>query len=321
MASERGQATIEWTAVVLLVALAFASFLALGVPRVDGRSYGGALARALVCAVRGGCDDGHDALVSAYGARDAELVREFAPSIVYEPGEREIPIDYRQCRTTACGDAPDDRSLDVSHTDAGVPASAFTHVVHAGGETFVQYWFYYPDSNTTWAGSDKAWKAGSAPLNLAHKLWGKLPKAPRYPGFHRDDWEGYQVELGPDADARVRATAHHGYQYCKQRQCENEWGPWTGWTRVSRGSHAGHIPLRTHVRGVHVDGAFPFARGSYDISGPAYPGLDVHERTTVGADLRLIPLETVDQRNAPPFDGITPPWRKEVYSDPLSDTT
>ncbi|HEY7633025.1 MAG TPA: hypothetical protein VH817_20130 [Thermoleophilaceae bacterium] len=321
MASERGQATIEWTAVVLLVALAFASFLALAVPHVDGRSYGGALARAIVCAVSGGCDDGRDELTSAYGARDAALVREFAPSIVYEPGEREIPIDYRQCRTTACGNAPDDRSLDVSQTDAGVPASAFTHVVHAGGQTFIQYWFYYPDSNTTWAASDKAYKVATAPLGLAHKLWGKVPAPPRYPGFHRDDWEGYQLELAPDGDVRVRASAHHGYQYCKQRQCEDQWGPWTGWTRVSRGSHAGHIPLRTHIRGVDVRGSFPFVQGSYDISGPAYPGVDIHERTTVGADLRLIPLETVDQKAAPEFDGITPPWQKPVYRDPLSDAT
>jgi hypothetical protein len=321
MASERGQATIEWTAVVLLVALAFAALFAAGVPQVDGRSYGGLLAHAIVCAARGGCDDGRDQLVSAYGAGDAALVRQWAPSIVYEPGEREIPIDYRACRATSCGNAPDDRWLDVSRTDAGVPATAFTHVVHAGGRTYIQYWFYYPDSNTTWAGSDKAFGVVSSPLKLGHKLWGKVPKAPRYPGFHRDDWEGYQVELGADGDVRVRATSHHGYQYCKQRQCENQWGPWTGWTRVSRGSHAGHIPLRTHIRGVHIGGGFPFARGSYDISGPAYPGVDIHERTTVGADLRLVPLERVDQNAAPAFDGITPPWKKPVYSDPLSDAT
>jgi hypothetical protein len=90
---------------------------------------------------------------------------------------------------------------------------------------------------------------------------------------------------------------------------------------VSRGSHAGHIPLSTHIRGVSLDGGFPFARGSYEISGPAYPGVDIHERTTVGSDLRLIPLETVDQWAAPPFDGISPPWRKPVYSDPTSDST
>lgn len=321
MASERGQATIEWTAVVLLVALAFAALVAAAAPHIDGRSYGGFLARRILCSFRGGCDDGQDALVAAYGRRDAALVREFAPSIVYEPGEREIPIDYRRCRTTKCGNAPDDRTLDVSRTDAGVPASAFTRVVHEGGRTFIQYWLYYPDSNTTWAGSDKAYKVATAPLNLAHKLWGKIPRAPRYPGFHNDDWEGYQVELGPRGDALVRATAHHGYQYCKQRQCENEWGPWTGWTRVSRGSHAGHIPLKTHIRGVRLGGGFPFVSGSYRIERPAYPGVDMQERTTVGADLRLIPLESLDRRAAPHFDDIAPPWRKAVYSDPLDDGT
>src|SRR3954462_15260585 len=100
MPSERGQATIEWTAVVLIVALAFAALLAVGAPRLDGRSYGGALAHAVVCAARGGREAGPAQLVSAYGAADAALVRESALSIVYEPGEKEIPIDYRTCRTT-----------------------------------------------------------------------------------------------------------------------------------------------------------------------------------------------------------------------------
>src|SRR5438067_11836396 len=149
MASERGQATIEWTVVVLLVALAFATFLAVAVPHVDGQSYDNALARAILCAIHNDCDNKRDKLTSTYGQGDAELVREYAPSIVYEPGEKEIPIDYRQCRTTACGDAPDDRALDVSQTNAKMPASAFTHVVHDRGRMFIQYWFYYPDSNST----------------------------------------------------------------------------------------------------------------------------------------------------------------------------
>src|SRR6266536_3194633 len=122
MVGERGQATVEWVALVLLVALALGALVAFG-PHVDGRSYGGFLARKVLCAIRGGCDDGRDELVAAYGFRDAALVRDYAPNIVYEPGEREIPIDYRNCRTTRCGDAPDDRSLDVSQTTAGVQAT------------------------------------------------------------------------------------------------------------------------------------------------------------------------------------------------------
>jgi hypothetical protein len=150
---------------------------------------------------------------------------------------------------------------------------------------------------------------------------GQIPKAPRYPGRHNDDWEGYQVRIGPGGEASVRATAHHGYQWCKQRQCHNRWGDWTGWTRVSRGSHAGHIPLRTSLRGVRLEGALPFISGSYDVKEPAYPGVDVHERTTVGADLTLIPLESVDRSAVPRFDGIAPPWTKPVYRNPLSNAT
>jgi hypothetical protein len=192
---------------VLLVALALGALVAFG-PHVDGRSYGGFLARAIVCAVRGGCDDGRDQLIWAYGRRDAALVRQYAPNVVYEPGEKEIPIDYRRCRTTTCGDASTDRSLDVSQTSTGVPATAFTHVVHEGGSTFIQYWFYYPDSNTTWAASDKAYAVATSPLNLAHKLWGNVPNAPRYPGFHNDDWEGSSSTL-----ARTRLWTSGGYSF------------------------------------------------------------------------------------------------------------
>jgi hypothetical protein len=105
---------------------------------------------------------------------------------VYEPGEKEIPFDYRRCRNGKCGNAPTDRSLDVSQTSAGLPATAFTHVLHQDGSTFIQYWLYYPDSNTTWAGSDKLFKYSPPGVRLVSRLvTGKW----RYPGFHNDDWE------------------------------------------------------------------------------------------------------------------------------------
>ena len=316
MSREEGQASIEWIGLVLLVACCLGGLLAFG-PRIDGRSYGGFLARAIVCAVRGGCDDGRGALVGAYGQRDAALVRRYAPNLVYEPGEKEIPIDFRRCRSTKCGNAPTDRSLDVSRTDAGVPATVFTHVVHDGAATYIQYWFYYPDSDTYVTGSHLGWKALSA-LNL---IWGTHVPLGRYAGFHHDDWEGYQVDVEPGGNAFVRATSHHGYQWCKQRQCQNQWGAWTGWTRVSKGSHAGHIPLRTSLRGVRLNDGIPYPVGSYQVKGPAYPGVDIHERTTVSADLTLVPLESVDTAKAPAFDGIDPPWKKPVYWDPVRDDT
>src|SRR4051794_21557132 len=139
MASETGQATIEWTAVVLLVALVLGAALAF-VPVVDGRSFGSFLAHAIVCAIRGGGDDGDRALAAAYGSGDAELVRPCAPNIVYEPGTHTLPVDFRRCRSHRCSDAPDDQSLDTARSNRGVPAAAFTHVLHRGGTTFLQYW-------------------------------------------------------------------------------------------------------------------------------------------------------------------------------------
>jgi hypothetical protein len=52
--SEHGQATIEWTGLVLLAALVLGALAAL-VPRVDGRGLGEAVARAMTCAVGGNC--------------------------------------------------------------------------------------------------------------------------------------------------------------------------------------------------------------------------------------------------------------------------
>src|SRR5438067_7724078 len=133
MRSERGQASIEWTALLLVVSLAVGAALAF-VPSFDGRPLGAALARVLVCAVKRDCGQQHAALARAYGERDAALVQREAPNIVYEPGTLTLPVDYRRCRSHRCSDAPDDRSLDVHYAKRGAaPATAFTHVVHRGG--------------------------------------------------------------------------------------------------------------------------------------------------------------------------------------------
>ena len=62
--------------------------------------------------------------------------------------------------------------------------------------------------------------------------------------------EGYQVRLGSGGQISARATAHGGYS--------SGWSPWTGWYRVSGGSHAGQIvprsegERRTPSRGVEL---------------------------------------------------------------------
>jgi hypothetical protein len=282
---ERGQAGVEWIGLLLLVSIALAAAIAF-VPALDGRPLGASIARALVCAVERGCHAERAALRRAYGERDAALVRAHAPNIVYEPGTLTLPVDYRRCRSHRCSDAPDDRELDVHRAArGGARATAFTHVVRKGGKTYVQYWLYYPDSVTGFRGMHRFLRE--------HRLpdW----------GVHPDDWEGYQVRIEGNRTTSVRATKHGSYTWCKghiwPNRCER-WGPPNGWTRVSRGSHAGHIPDST-------------------------PGTGLHERSTTAPAIRLVPLETLRHDTYRPLKGsdIEPPWRKRVYVNPTDDSS
>ena len=285
---------MEWVGLVLLAALLLGAAAALAGLAVDGRSFGGLLAHRIVCAVRGGCDDGDAQLARTYGLRDAALLRRHAPGLVYEPGEKQLPVDWTKCRRAGCAEAPDERDLDTHRTTAGHRATVYTRVVQKGGRTYLQYWFYYPDSNSTFAGSAKLWER-SALAQLAGRA---LRGSSRYPGFHHDDWEGHHVRIDRRGRVAVRSSSHGHYQWCKQRRCRNRWGPSTGWTRVSRGSHAGHIPLDGRSR----------AR---------LPGRHLRERTSTSDGLRLLPLESTRRRRYRQLDkGIKPPWRKRVYRRP-----
>jgi hypothetical protein len=305
MGSQTGQASAEWMAAVLVVMAVF-SFGLSRTPGPDGRSFGGFLAHRLVCAVQLRCRDGDIELARAYGGRDGRLVRDYAPNLVYEPGERELPVDYRRCRSRACSEAPDDRDLDAHRSARGAAATAYTRVVHRAGHTYVVYWLYYPDSNTTVLGSDKLWSVARLhPLiNLGARL---IRGSDRYPGFHPDDWEAYEVRVDPDGSAWARASAHEHWQGCKQRRCRNAWIRATGWSRVSRGSHAGHIP---------VEGAV----GDRGYRRPSFPGRDLRERTSTAEGLRLVPLESLDHSPYHPLPrgGVGPPWTKKAYRDPAS---
>src|SRR3954463_11337894 len=157
MRSEHGQAAIEWTGLVLLVSLALGALPLAGL-HVDGRSLGGFLAHRIVCAVKGGCHDGDRALARAYGGRDGEPARPPARDIVSGPGDPSLPVDYRRCRSRRCSDAPDDHELDAHRSAKGERATVFVRGLRGGGRTYIQYWFYYPDSNSAWAGSDGLWE-------------------------------------------------------------------------------------------------------------------------------------------------------------------
>jgi hypothetical protein len=317
---ERGQASVEFVSLVLLAAVVLGALVAAS-PRFDGRSFGGFLAFRIVCTVERDCHAGDDSLTRAYGASDAALVRQLAPNLVYEPGERQLPVDWRHCRHPACAEAPDEPDLDVHLTDAGERASAFTRLLRRDGRTYIQYWLYYPDSTSTWAGSDDLWD----------RAWGYaedrglVGQAPGYPGTHPDDWEAYAVRLDPDGQAWARASSHRHWQGCKELWCKNRWTAGTGWTRVSRGSHAGHIPLREELRRRHRwtlprQMLLPVGPRARLHRVPLLPGHDLDERTTTGEGLRLVPLETLDARGYRPIDeGVHPPWQKDAYWDPESD--
>jgi hypothetical protein len=283
--SEGGQAAVDWLGLLLLVSVALAAAIAL-VPAIDGRPLGAAIARALVCAVKHDCHAEGAALRRAYGDRDATLVRANAPNIVYERGTLTLPIDYRRCRSHRCSDASDDANLDVHRAArGGAAATAFTHVVRKRGKTYLQYWLYYPESATE--------PKGLIPLAKLFHVG--------YKGVHPDDWEGYQVRIDPNGTKSARATKHGGYTWCKgwlwHNKCE-QWGPPNGWTRVSRGSHAGHVPDST-------------------------PGTGLHERSTTAPAIRLVPLESLDHEAYRPLKGsdIKPPWEKPVYRNPISDSS
>jgi hypothetical protein len=322
---EGGQASVELVGLIMLLSLAFAAAAAVS-PLMDGRSVGGFLAHHLMCAATGGCHEGEEALELAYGEEVAGTIREYAPNLVYEPGERELPVDWRRCRAPRCANAPDDPALDAHVGGRGrggrrVRATAFTHVIRRGGRLYIQYWLYYPDSNSAVAGSDVAWERSWILPRLRELVSG----SPDYPGFHRDDWEGVFVRIDPDGSTWVRASAHGHYQGCKWKQCRNEWIRPTGWVRVSRGSHAGHVPFRSAPRsyeprnwpGVPRFVPPPQLATPHRSGVPQVPGQNLDERSTTGEGLRLIPLETLDhEAYAPLDDKVKPPWRKRAYSDP-----
>lgn len=247
----------------------------------------------LVCAVRlSGCDEAvelADALADAYGRELAAQVRALAPEIDFESDEvASLPVDFRSCRSRACADVT--RLGPVRASATGEPATAFVHVIdcrpgqespgadctgEAAGNLYVQYWLYYPDSAT--------------------ERLGRL-------GYHHDDWEGYQVRIGPDGIAEARATSHHSYNSSHLGLANalsdagiaerSGWGPSIGALHVAAGSHAG-------------------ATGHHEGD----------DRSIDPADLGLEPLEPMAPHGDRWEFGVSPPWEKDAWSDPETTGT
>jgi hypothetical protein len=306
MGSERGQGTVEWVATLLVVALAMLGLVALGV-RVPGASLARAVAGRILCAasLADGCGD-EPALIAAYGSEVGKLVRRHMPMILFERGSRALPVDFRRCRSTECGDGAE-HGL-VHRTDERLPVAVFVHVVDCrseqaerseaagancsserAGNLYVQYWTYYADSATL----------------------RDLPVVGEK-GYHHDDWEGVQLRFGPDGEVDERASSHNGYNYARSvsnwgsdagidpvkelaetigARAENGWGPETHLLLVSGGSHAGN------------------AKG--------FPDTD---RYIPGRRVHLIPLEPIAATSTARF-AISPPWLKHVWLDPEAEGT
>jgi len=304
---ERGQGSVEWIALVALVALTFTGLVAAGM-RVPGAVLARAIASRILCAAAIAADCGDEpALIAAYGTEVGELVREHMPTILFERGSRAVPVDFRRCRRTSCGDAP--RRGFLRRTDTGLPLTAFVHVVDcrpdaaerseaAGvdcsgprrGNLYIQYWTYYADSAT---------------------LRGIPIVGPR--GYHHDDWEGIQIRIRLDGSADARASSHHGFnshpgliggwasdvgltpvkdaEEAVGLRGENGWGPETHLLAVSGGSHAGSVTGIVHF-----------------------------ERLARGHAVHLVPLEAIAATSRARFS-IAPPWRKRAWLDPEASGT
>ncbi|MDX6633182.1 MAG: hypothetical protein QOG26_1187 [Solirubrobacterales bacterium] len=285
----RGQASPEWLALILLIALLFLALLFAMRGRLPGASLVESIANRLVCAVRLSDGCGQDSeLVAAYGERVAQLVRAHAPGIAYESGMTALPVDFRSCRDTTCG-AGAARGT-VTRSITGQPVTAFVHVVERGGSTYLQYWLYYPNSATLRGVPI----AGSA-------------------GYHPDDWEGYQVRIG-SSGVDARATSHHGYNYS---------GGARNW-----GSDSGIGPLRSATEIAHLrpHGGWGPETHVVSISGGSHAGhvgksLPTSGRTTPARSISLVPIEALTSSSRATAFAIDPPWRKPVYLDPESSET
>jgi hypothetical protein len=328
---ERGQGTVEWVGLVAVVALLLVGLLVAGA-RVPGAALARAIGSKLLCAaaLAENCGD-EPVLIAAYGGEVGRLVREHMPSIAFERGSKALPVDFRRCRRSGCGDGTA-RGL-VRETDVGLPVTAFVHVVDcrepddgsiagpadlSGGSN--------PEAFADRAGdpigaADAPDCSGERAGNLYLQYWlyyadsATLRGVPiaGSAGYHRDDWESVQVRIGPVGEIDERASSHHGYNHSRSlanaasdvgidslngiaealgARPRNGWGPQEGLLRVSGGSHAGN-----------VSGYFEF------------------DRIVAAGRVHLVPLEATAAEAGGYRFAVSPPWRKRAWWDPEASGT
>jgi hypothetical protein len=260
MVMERGQGTIEYLGLLAALA-ALLALIALAVSH-DPPQVPWARLIHLPWHHRVGTLDEralHDPVLGA-------LIVSTAPSIVLERDgygvDTTIPSSDG-CRSLGCAGFAQARCV------------LYVHVVHQPGRIVFEYWTYYPTSQTD-----------------------HLPIV-ALQGYHRDDWEGLEVELSPEGRLLgARGSAHLGWNgsapwWDEQR---DDWAPYAGVAYRAAGSHA--VGLR---------------RDDIDLAGDGWNG-----------DLGVIPSGACELRaadragmHARAFDpGSVAPWVKQAWSDP-----
>lgn len=305
--SEQGQSTVEWIGLLLLIALFLTGLIAAGV-RVPGSALARGIASRILCAasLADSCGGDEPALIAAYGTEVGKLVREHMPSLLFERDSRAVPVDFRRCRSTVCGDGAEHGYVRRTHT--GLPVSAFVHVVDCrsdaaetseaegancsggrAGYLYIQYWTYYADSAT---------------LHGIPIIGDE--------GFHADDWEGVQIRIRPDGSVDERASSHDGYNYDEGAA---NWGSDVG---------AGALKGFAEAVGVRPDDGWGPETHVLFVSGGSHAGnaFDVRDidRLTSGNRVHLIPLEPIAITSNVRF-AISPPWQKRVWRDPEAEGT
>ncbi len=304
---ERGQGTVEYVGLLALLALVFVGLVFAGV-RLPGSALARSIASRILCAaaLADHCGD-EPVLIAAYGTEVGELVRRHMPSLLFERGSRAVPVDFRRCREAECGDAAEQGY--VRRTEAGLPVSAFVHVVDCradaaedseavgvdcsgprGGNLYIQYWTYYADSATLRG------------VPIASKS-----------GYHRDDWEGVQIRIRPDGSVDERASSHNGYN---QRP-----GPIGGWASDAGADSVKNV---TEALGLRAENGWGPETHLLIVSGGSHAGntagIPQIERLTPRNRVHLVPLEPIAATSNARF-AVNPPWRKRVWRDPEAEGT
>ena len=279
----RAQSTIE-----LLVLLGVATALTTVVAVLAGADAGG-VRRHLVESIPGHRPERRDdrwALRSdAYGP----LIRRYVPTLILERDrygeDAAVPSDPGVCRKPWCAALGTGRPTIFTH----VVRKAGSAVAGTGGVTYIQYWFYYPDSKTL-----------HAPV-------------PAWQGYHRDDWEGLIVRIPDDGEPAARVTAHQGLV-----------GSARGWTAggggVTLAADPGWRPITEHptihrAAGSHANG---FTRDGIDMPLDRWNG-DLG--TVTWQRFTLVAADTAPALRFRYDPAATPPWMKALWTNPEATGT